>query len=553
MSKNQTCWCLLVLLISLFCCPSAFAQTTAFTYQGRLNDGGAAPTGNYDLQFTVWDASSAGNQLPTGSPVTIVRTGQSVTAGIFTVSLDFGGGVFTGADRFLEISVRHNSGEAFATLSPRQQISSTPYAVRSLNAATAESLIILGFPVMNVNGPYNDGTLVYAASNTSAGAGAGQQLTPDSAINSGSGKFNSFFGAGAGKATTSGSSNSFFGTTAGEKNVDGIANSFFGNSAGFGNSTGSNNSFFGVNAGKFNKSSGNNSFFGVNAGAFNDGGENNSFFGVSSGFLFHNTSGNDNTALGFSSLVIIDSNNQTAIGARAQVSQANSLVLGSISGTNGATADTNVGIGTTAPQARLHIKASNGNILFGNGGCAAGFAGLGFAATLTCSNYSLLGDGANTIINRPSGGAIAFRENNSDQMLILAGGIVQIFSLGAAGSTQLCRNNSNQVSTCSSSLRYKTNITPFSSGLSFIKQLRPITFDWKQNGAKDVGFGAEDVAKVNPLFITYNDKGEVEGVKYDRLSAAFVNAFKEQQAQIEELKREIRQLQARTPRRGKRH
>lgn len=49
----------------------------------------------------------------------------------------------------------------------------------------------------------------------------------------------------------------------------------------------------------------------------------------------------------------------------------------------------------------------------------------------------------------------------------------------------------------------------------------------------DIGFGAEDVAKINPLFVTYNDKGEVEGVKYDRLSVVFVNAFKEQQTQIE--------------------
>src|SRR5207247_7664538 len=45
----------------------------------------------------------------------------------------------------------------------------------------------------------------------------------------------------------------------------------------------------------------------------------------------------------------------TAIGANAFVSQSNSLVLGSISGTNGATADTNVGMGTSAPGFKLHI------------------------------------------------------------------------------------------------------------------------------------------------------------------------------------------------------
>jgi hypothetical protein len=69
-----------------------------------------------------------------------MKSGQSVTAGSFTVSLDFGGGVFTGADRFLEIAVRRNSGESFVALSPRQPITSNPYAIRSANAAAAESL-----------------------------------------------------------------------------------------------------------------------------------------------------------------------------------------------------------------------------------------------------------------------------------------------------------------------------------------------------------------------------------------------------------------------------
>ena len=65
-----------------------------------------------------------------------------------------------------------------------------------------------------------------------------------------------------------------------------------------------------------------------------------------------------------------------------------------------------------------------------------------------------------------------------------------------------------------------------------VNRLRPITFDWKAGGTKDVGFGAEDIAAIDPRFVTYNPAGEVEGVKYDRLSVAFVNAFKEQQVQI---------------------
>ena len=79
--------------------------------------------------------------------------------------------------------------------------------------------------------------------------------------------------------------------------------------------------------------------------------------------------------------------------------------------------------------------------------------------------------------------------------------------------------------------------------MSFVNQLRPITFDWKSGGMKDIGFGAEDVATVDPLFVTYNNKGEVEGVKYDRLSVAFVNAFKEQQGQISSQQSQIESLQ----------
>jgi hypothetical protein len=69
--------------------------------------------------------------------------------------------------------------------------------------------------------------------------------------------------------------------------------------------------------------------------------------------------------------------------------------------------------------------------------------------------------------------------------------------------------------------------------MSFINRLRPISFDWKDTGMHDVGFGAEDLEKIDPRFVTYNKAGQVEGVKYDRLSVAFVNAFREQQAQID--------------------
>src|SRR6185503_2130244 len=61
-----------------------------------------------------------------------------VNAGVFTVTLDFGGNSFTGANRFLEISARPSGAASFILLTPRQPITSTPYAVRSVTASNAE-------------------------------------------------------------------------------------------------------------------------------------------------------------------------------------------------------------------------------------------------------------------------------------------------------------------------------------------------------------------------------------------------------------------------------
>ena len=122
------------------------AQTPSFTYQGRLSDGGTAASGTYDLQFTLWDALNFGLQQPQPAPVTVTRTSVLVTGGIFTVPLDFGATAFPGADRFLEISARLTGAPTFTTLSPRQQITSTPYAIRSLNSSTADAVTVTGVP-----------------------------------------------------------------------------------------------------------------------------------------------------------------------------------------------------------------------------------------------------------------------------------------------------------------------------------------------------------------------------------------------------------------------
>jgi len=124
------------------------------------------------------------------------------------------------------------------------------------------------------------------------------------------------------------------------------------------------------------------------------------------------------------------------------------------------------------------------------------------------------------------------------------GGTISFATLGAAGSTQLCRNAQNQISSCSSSARYKYNISSFAAGLELIRKLRPVSFNWKDGGMADMGLVAEEVAEIEPLLTSTNDKGEVEGVKYDRVGVVLINAVKEQQAQIDALKSENAELKA---------
>src|SRR5262245_35065527 len=103
---------------------STHAQGTAFTYQGRLTLGGAPASGSWDLAFTLYDAASGGSQVGTA----LTNTAVIVNDGLFTITLDFGS-QFPGAARWLEIAARTNGGGAFATVSPRQQITPTPYSI----------------------------------------------------------------------------------------------------------------------------------------------------------------------------------------------------------------------------------------------------------------------------------------------------------------------------------------------------------------------------------------------------------------------------------------
>ena len=123
------CW-----LALLACWPAGLLAAplgTTFTYQGHLLQNGTAPSGQFDLRFGLFTASTG--EVPSAPLVT--NTGVIVLNGLFNTSLDFGTNVFTGASCWLEIGVRPvGAPTEFITLQPRQPLTPTPYALYALRA-----------------------------------------------------------------------------------------------------------------------------------------------------------------------------------------------------------------------------------------------------------------------------------------------------------------------------------------------------------------------------------------------------------------------------------
>jgi trimeric autotransporter adhesin len=214
------------------------------------------------------------------------------------------------------------------------------------------------------------------------------------------GLYNTAVGGNALTLNTTGGSNIAMGVNALGENTTGGANVGLGNGALFYNTTASYNTAIGGSALTYNTTGANNVAIGYNTlynnstglyntatGAqalgsntianyntangyfalFSNTGNNNTAFGANA--LATNTTGSNNTTIGYAADVTTGNlSNATAIGYNAKVSQSNSLILGSA---------VNVGIGTTAPNARLEIDNTT-----------TGTSGLRFTRLLSTSTPS---------------------------------------------------------------------------------------------------------------------------------------------------------------------
>ncbi len=425
--------------------------------------------------------NNAGNNITSGSNNTTIGTNSDVLTGDLTFATAIGSGAVATTSSSVTI------GRAADTVRIPGDLTLTGTFAGNLPAGSANY-------IQNTTSPQSTSNFNVSGTGTAGIFNATTQYNiGGNRILSNAGSSNLFAGAGSGAANT-GFSNSFFGALSGDSNTFGNSNSYFGAGSGEANTGGSFNSLFGARSGEDLNGFFSNSFFGADSGRRTNS-DGNSFFGASSGVL--NTTGDNNSFFGLNSGRLNDTGNFNSF-------------FGYYSGEANTTGSNNTTIGTEADV--------------GSGGLTFATA-IGAGAVVNSSNRIQLG-----------------RQDGSDDVRV--SGNLLLATLGSAGTTTLCRNIFQQVATCSSSLRYKTNISKFGLGLNLVKQLQPITFDWKEGGLHDLGLGAEDVAAIEPLLVTYNTKGEVEGVKYDRIGVVLVNAVKEQQQTIERQQKQIDALKA---------
>ena len=362
--------------------------------------------------------------------------------------------------------------------------------------------------------------------NTAVGANA---LTNDN-----TGAYNVAVGSGALQSNTTGQQNMAVGAEA-LANSNGNFNMAIGFRTLFMN-TGSRNSGVGAAALRNNTTASDNTAIGSTAMRENTTGENNTAIG--SGALTNLNGGDRNTAIG------------RGAGATYTGAESNNICIGDQTG--GETGESNtIRIGSNMPSGglivggvdpfssdffRIGSNMPSGGMIVGSVGAlksitiGAGFTGGGI------QYQELIGQ---TVSIGPN--FVTF--NGSSHCFI--GGIFN--QTPTAGSHAVVIGSDNRLADASlSSRRFKKDIAPIDKISEGILALKPVTFHFKNDDTNYPQFGliAEDVAEVNPDWITRDPQGEIYGVRYDTIPILLLNEFLKEHHQVQEQNSKIQQQEA---------
>lgn len=586
----------LLVTIPVFCQQSAdvpvvpvAALGTAFTYQGRLTDGGSPANGTYDLQLRLFDALAGGGQV--GG--TIVKEDVAVADGLFGVDLDFGASVYTGQALWLEIGVRPGaSSGAFSVLSPPQPLNPAPFAHYS-KAGVATDVQCAGCVSVGdlAGGSASSGQVLIAT-----GASTMDWQEPAWPTGSGSTGQVAFW---SGSSALSGNANLFWdntngrlgiGTAAPRESLEVAGNirmpdttsapegALYLGTAPFLHAWGSNNAFVGARAGNFTMGGGGvdgryNSGFGNWALHADTTGGSNTAVGytslgsntdgdfnvaVGSWSLPENTTGSGNAALGHMALLTnTTGGNNVAVGVQSLWSNtvgADNVAVGGDALMYNTTAGRNTAVGRYA----LNTQS------YDNGGAAwdAANTAIGFYALYSNQPTSTTVGRRNTAVGGAAGDSktvtnstfVGYDSDASVDLLTNAtalgyGAKVDASNKVVIGNSAVTSIGGYTTWSNYSDRRGKRDIRDLDLGLDLVLRLRPVEFRLANgNGKLDYGFVAQEVEALlgddSNVVDVGGDPDHTLALRYSELIAPLVKAVQEQQAQIEAKSADVAALRA---------
>jgi hypothetical protein len=311
-----------------------------------------------------------------------------------------------------------------------------------------------------------------------------------------------------------GSENTAVGSKAGFSNTKGDGMTAIGFKSLFANTTGRGNTAVGHNSLGLNESGGHNTGIGNVALYSNTTGELNTALGSLA--LYSNTAGSRSTAVGYGALLYDKASDNTAMGYQSLAN--NSSGWGNVAvGTNA--------LNTLSSGTNNTAIGLESDVTFGSIGNATA---VGARSMVACSNCLVLGSvaGVNSAANTVN---VGIGTTIPQQRLHVVGNIL------ATGSI-----------TSLSDVRLKTSIIPMTKVMSSLQNINAIYYYWNKTvfpeievtDKRQLGFSAQEIEKYFPDLVETDSKG-YKSVDYGRLTPVLLEAVKELQQQIDELKEEM--------------
>jgi Chaperone of endosialidase len=466
---------------------SVIAQTdTAFTYQGELKEAGAPANGSYSMRFKLFDAIAGGNQI--GS--TFIINPQEVADGLFAAGLDFGTQDFSNGQHWLEIIVDGS------TLAPRQAMTGSPYSIQTRG--------------------------IFVDENNNVGIGTSTPLYPLH-VNSASeyaiaGESQGSNGTGVYGLTTSntGATYGVYGVSVGTsgRGVYGWATTLTGTT-------------YGVQ-GKSDSVSGRGMYGWATAGT----GTTDGVFGRSDSSSGRGIDGWASSPIG-TTYGVYGTNDSTS-GAG---------VKGEARATIGTTYGGQFESDSTQGSGVYGLATASSGItegVFGRSESTSGRGVYGLAGASTGTTYGVYG----TTVSSTGIGVYGRAETVSGISYAVRG-----FCTSSSGFDFFAAGPGTNYGS-SSSRRWKSDIEPIDDPLTKLAQLQGVYYDWDEEhgGHHDVGMIAEEVGKVMPEIVQYEENGiDAIGMDYSKMTPLLVEATNalraEKDMEIKLLNQRITQLE----------